>query len=110
MIGTRKLVIATSGSEQEVLITLMEPQGSGTAWQCPYEITWPEETTKHYARGIDAIQAIGLALKMIGAELYTSDYHTQRQLRWEKAGDGYGFPVPNNLRSLLVGRDKEFDG
>ena len=60
--------------------------------------------------GIDAIQATELALKMIGTELYTSDYHRRRQLRWEKIGEGYGFPVPKNLRDVLVGFDKEFDG
>jgi len=46
---------------------------------------------------------------MIGAELYTSSYHTKHQLRWDKAGDGYGFPVPNNIRSLLVGEDKKYE-
>jgi len=47
---------------------------------------------------------------MIGAELHPSDYHTQGKLRWERPGDGYGFPVPNNIRHLLVGEDKKFEG
>jgi uncharacterized protein DUF6968 len=51
-----------------------------------------------------------LALQRIGTDLYTSNEHLEGRLRWEKAGDGYGFPVPKNLRGVLVGLDKEFDG
>jgi hypothetical protein len=29
-------------------------------------------------------------------------------LVWEAPGQGYGFPVPNNIRDLLVGEDKKF--
>jgi hypothetical protein len=27
---------------------------------------------------------------------------------WLEPGRGYGFPVPNNIRDLLVGDDKKF--
>jgi hypothetical protein len=58
------------------------------------------------AIGIDAIQAFELALRMIGTNLYTSDLHRSGRLMWLQPGQGYGFPVPNTLRDLLVGEDK----
>jgi hypothetical protein len=42
---------------------------------------------------------------MIGAEIYTSDYHKLGQLIWREPAQGYGFPVPLSIRDLLVGDD-----
>jgi len=75
---------------------------------CEYEIDWPEGTRKFAAHGDDSVQAIELALKMIGAEIYASDYHKSKMLRWEKSGQGYGFPVARTLRDLLEGDDAEY--
>jgi hypothetical protein len=44
-------------------------------WICPYEIDWPRATKSHFAAGIDAMQALVLATRMVGAEIYASDYH-----------------------------------
>jgi hypothetical protein len=63
---------------------------------------------KHAAAGEDAMQALELAMKMIGTLIYTSDHHESGHLRWLEAGQGYGFPVPNSLRDLLVGDDMTF--
>jgi hypothetical protein len=49
-----------------------------------------------------------LALKTIGAQIYASDHHASGKLMWLEPGKGYGFPVTNNLRDLLVGDDKKF--
>jgi hypothetical protein len=110
MIRTRLLYATLASGERRVAVTILQPEGQGQDWTCRYEIDWPEGTTRHFARGIDAPQAANLAQKMIGAELHTSDYHTQGKLRRERPGDGYGFPVPNNIRHLLVGEDKKFEG
>jgi len=59
------------------------------------------------AGGIDSVQALELALRMIGAIIYASDHHASGNLMWEAPGQGYGFPVPNNIRDLLVGEDKK---
>jgi hypothetical protein len=58
--------------------------------------------------GVDAFQALHLTLERIGLDLYTSPYHAAGELVWEKPGDGYGFPVPPNVRHLLVGADRQF--
>jgi hypothetical protein len=57
------------------------------------------------SRGGDAVQALEIALRLIGAQLYASKYHQDGSLVFETPGAGYGFPVPANLRDLLVGAD-----
>ena len=58
--------------------------------------------------GVDSAQALVLALQMIGAEIYSSDYHKSGNLFWERHGDGYGFPVVPTLRDLLRGSDLNY--
>ena len=58
--------------------------------------------------GVDAVQALELALRMIGAFIYGSDHHESGNLIWGAPGQGYGFPVPNTIRDLLIGEDKKF--
>lgn len=45
---------------------------------------------------------------MIGAEIYSSDYHKSGDLFWETPGKGYGFPVAPSLRDLLQGDDATY--
>jgi len=110
MIGIRTLQVTLPTGEQQVLVTLESPEKSGDDWVCSYKIGWPERTKSFFARGFDALQAVHLAMQMVGAELYTSTYHQQGKLRWGKLGEGYGFPVTPSLRYLLIGEDKRFDG
>jgi len=56
------------------------------------------------------VQALVIALKLVGTELYTSEAHAGGRLRWETEGGGYGFPVPGTIRDLLVGDDARFEG
>jgi hypothetical protein len=63
---------------------------------------------ERHGTGIDAVQVMMHALKMIRAELYTSDYHRSRRLEWLAPRWGHGFPVPNNIRDLLIGDDRTF--
>ena len=55
----------------------------------------------------NSVQALDIALRMIGAEIYTSDYHKFGNLFVEAPGRGYGFPVPATIRDLLIGDDKK---
>jgi len=45
---------------------------------------------------------------MIGSEIYTSDYHKSGHLSSHESWRGYGFPVPQNLRDLLIGDDAKY--
>src|SRR5271156_468482 len=103
IVASRSLKLHRGDSDVAVAVKVFAPQAERNAWTCRYEIDWPEGTRKFASAGHDAMQALLLALSMIGAELYTSDYHKSKNLMWDEPGRGYGFPVPNNLRDLLEG-------
>ncbi len=108
MIGERILKIRVEQEQKDLAIRVDCPQGSGRIWTCSYEIDWPEGTKRMDAAGADAIQALQCALEMIGTELYTSSYHRKGVIGYWSDWVGYGFPVPNNIRDLLVGDDKKY--
>jgi hypothetical protein len=89
---------------------LFAPKESNGDWYCPYTIVWPDSRQEGAGYGVDAIQALVLTLQMIGAHIYCSDYHKTGRLYFEKPGSGYDFPVPKNLRELLIGDDARFEG
>ena len=111
VIATRVLQIIASGSEPvRTEIRVYKPVADERSWACRYEIDWPDATRKSIAHGVDAVQALNLAMIKIGAELYASSYHAQGTLVFEKRGNGYGFPVPKPLRDTLIGDDAKFEG
>jgi hypothetical protein len=63
---------------------------------------------KRWGGGVDAVQALLIAMRMIGAQLCTSDAHESGQLSCPGSRGGFGFPVSLTLRDLLVGDDKTF--
>jgi hypothetical protein len=61
---------------------------------CPYQITGAGDQRVRYAAGVDAFQAIELALKMIGADLSNLNRGLNGRLCWEcDQSGGLGFPV-----------------
>ena len=107
-IASRKLCFTGSPAvpfDIRIFAPESEPGGS---WSCRYEIDWPDRPRSMTAWGKDSVQALVLALNMIGSEIYTSEYHKAGELYFEKRGDGFGFPVPANLRDLLEGADAEY--
>jgi hypothetical protein len=109
-IATRRLRIVVGDGKHEVEVRLYAPAQKSPGWTCRFEIGWPDGVVALDAEGVDAVQAVELALKAIGAEVYASPYHRDGTLIWERPGGGYGFPVARNLRDLLGGDDKTFDG
>lgn len=109
-IASRTLRIVEGDGERSVVVRLFLPEPDGAAWTCAYEVGWPENPRFFQAFGVDAVQAIELALHMIGAELYTSEHHQAGTLVFDAPGAGYGFPVAKTLRDLLVGDDKTVYG
>lgn len=108
IIATRTLQIIDGENRIDVPIRIFAPQYLGVDWECHIEIEWPDKTSKRYAGGIDAVQALELAMQLIGVELYCSDAHESGRLVWMDAGRGYGFPVTTNLRDKLIGDDAMF--
>jgi hypothetical protein len=107
VIATRVLKLRRGPAEIPVPIRIFAPEQQEIDWACRFEINWPDETFTLDAMGVDAVQALELALRMIGACIYGSDHHESGNLIWEAPGQGYGFPVPNTIRDLLVGEDKK---
>jgi len=89
-------------------VQVFTPVQEDTDWSCSFSIGWPDRKLERYVFGIDAIQSLELALRMIGTELYTSEYHKAGRLMWLKPGGGYGFPVPNIIRDTLIGEDRDY--
>jgi hypothetical protein len=108
LIATRVLKLRRPTGDMEIPIRIFAPEQQATDCVCRFEVDWPDGTWAMAAGGVDAIQALELALKMIGAQIYTSDHHASGKLMWLEPGKGYGFPVTNNIRDLLVGDDKKF--
>jgi hypothetical protein len=109
-IASRTLRIVEGAGEREVVVRLFMPEEDDRAWKCAYEIGWPGKTREFRAYGQDAVQAILLAMQIIGAELHARDYHKQGTLVLDEPGAGYGFPVATTLRDLLEGDDKVWFG
>lgn len=111
VIATRTLYLAIGSLPRRGFdVRVFQPIKDSKSWRCRYEIDWPGRPRQSEAYGVDGVQALALAMQKIGAELYTSPYHEKGQLVFDKAGNGYGFPVPKPLRDLLVGDDAESDG
>jgi hypothetical protein len=105
LIATRKLKVLRSDREIDVEVRLFKPIKDDNTWICNYEIDWPGGIKKRHGAGADGIQAIFIAMQMIGISLYTSDHHRNGELAWVTQGGGYGFPVTSSVRDLLVGDD-----
>jgi hypothetical protein len=105
VIAQRLLVLGTSSGDVQVPVRLFQLEQKDGMWICRYEIDWPRGTKSHFAAGIDAMQALVLATRMVGAEIYASDYHKSGSLRWFEPNQGYGFPVPPSFRAMLIGDD-----
>lgn len=108
MIARRTLRLTQEGGDIAIEIRVFAPEDSGQGWFCKYEIDWPEGKQIMQGWGVDSVQAILLAFQMIGADIYSSSYHKSGRLSFEKPGRGYGFPVSEGIRDLLVGDDRKY--
>jgi hypothetical protein len=107
IIATRILTLHDE-DEQKVAIRLHAPEPAKVDWICRFEIDWPDGKAERWGTGIDAVQALLAALQMIGAELFAGEQNKSGKLLWLAPGRGFGFPVPNMIRDLLVGDDRKF--
>lgn len=107
IVASRLLVLRSDPQDIEIAVLIHAPEIDNVDWICRFEIEWPEGCVERWAAGVDAVQALLLALQMIGAEVYTSLHHKAGRLEWLGAGRGYGFPVPNSIQDLLIGDDRK---
>jgi hypothetical protein len=86
IMATRLLRLSRAVSDIDIPIRIFAPERSGSAWSCRYEIDWPEGKETMSASGIDSVQALVLALQMIGADIYSSSYHKSGRAHVRRAG------------------------
>lgn len=104
----RILKLKGSGTDQDIPIVIFTPKEADGSWLCKFTIGWPDGEIAMDAGGVDGVQALEVALRMIGAIIYSSDHHASGDLVWLERGKGYGFPVTSGLRDMLVGDDRKF--
>jgi hypothetical protein len=101
VIASRVLTLDGTG---RVTVLIGKPkQLADIDWYCPYRKVGIGSGNVKRAEGVDAVQALVLALSMVGAELYTSQEYDAGRLQWDGGavkGD-LGFPVPPNIQDML---------
>jgi hypothetical protein len=110
VIAERVLVLEDKTERARINVRLFNPEFDDPGWRCRYQIDWPHGLRTMQSGGLDSMQALTIALQMIGAEIYASPYHKSGKLFWERPGGGYGFPVVSSLREFLIGDDAKMDG
>ena len=107
-IAVRNYSLLENGRRSEVTVRIFrpEPDPDESTYRCRFLVEWPSKTKNHYAYGVDAIQALLLALQMLGAVIYTSQAVKDDRLVWLEPGGGFGLPVPRNIEDILQGDDR----
>ena len=109
VIASRTLTLRNEKSAIEIPIRVFAPECEKPGvWKCQYDVGWPEGIHSSAGHGVDSIQAIVITMGMIGAEIYSSNYHKSGNLFWDVPGNGYGFPVAPSIRDLLQGDDAKY--
>jgi hypothetical protein len=93
-----------------VPVQIDAPHYGAKDWSCRCTIGWPQGEESHVSHGVDAVQALVLALQFTGHRIYMSDEHRTGRLFFDRPGNGYGFPVPKSCRDVLIGDDRNFEG
>ena len=102
---TRILKLSMERGTVDVVVRIFWPEQRENSWFSDWTIGWPDRERKGSAGGADAIQALLVALKFVGTELYCSAEHEAGRLTWADDWSGYGFPVPGGMRDALKGDD-----
>jgi hypothetical protein len=101
IIAERSLTFSSDGTEKPVRVLIGRPyaESDGTYF-CPYKIVGIDPEPIRRAGGVDGIQALQLALVMIGAEL---SIHSG-SLKWNDS-EFPGFPKSIHDPVLVEGED-----
>lgn len=70
-------------------------------YHCHYRIKGPHTDRTSRAMGVDAFQALQLAMERIGTDLLFSQEGQKGALRWLEVPYDIGFPVPASIRDLV---------
>jgi hypothetical protein len=81
-----------------VALLFLRPEPDGDDYRCGYEIIWPDRTRSSYATGIDAVQALLLAMQKAHVELQVSPEYKSGALSYLGERD-LGLPLPPSSSS-----------
>jgi hypothetical protein len=91
-------VLSPDDKEQtEISVLLGKPKqfSDSPDHYCPYRIVGIGDEKIWHIGGVDAVQAIQLAMVAIGALLYRLNEKSAGRIRWDAGeGDDLGFPLP----------------
>ncbi len=102
-VGVQIATRVLQANDRKITVVIGRPEKfpEGEDYYCPYQILGFGNERVRYAGGVDAVQALQLALQKIGADLYTSQEAQSKQLAWVGGNLGdLGFPVPESIRDL----------
>jgi hypothetical protein len=88
--------------ENNVMLEIGMPYliDKGTDCWCPYRITGLGSDKVKRIGGVDAMQALYLAMQMAATDLYVSDAAREKTLQWLGSGN-LGLPVPKDIADLV---------
>jgi hypothetical protein len=66
----------------EVVLRFHKPEPDGESYRCAYQIDWPDRQRESHGFGVDAVQALIIAMQMAHAELLTSAEGKSGALSW----------------------------
>jgi hypothetical protein len=61
------------GGIESGVVRIFPPQPDQNDWRCEYQITWPGYDRRKYAMGIDAWQALQLAMYIVPSVIFSTD-------------------------------------
>jgi hypothetical protein len=102
VIASRLLTCVIDGHLQEVQVNLGMPYEDDGAFVCPYEIVIDNESTGRAIVGFDGIQALQLAMFMVGSSLRSMSSASD----W-RCGNEAGTGFPSTLNDPLSGEMNE---
>jgi hypothetical protein len=95
IIARRKLYLADD-KEKKIVVLIGKPNifPDSSDYFCPFQVIGLGSEEVKYAGGFDAVQAIQLAIRMIGSELLAMNKSLNGKLRWDASESGdLGFPI-----------------
>lgn len=84
-----------------VRLRIAAPVPDQDDWRCDYRIAWPGREVDGHAMGIDAVQALNLALQTAHIDLLLSPEGQGGELRWLEMVD-LGLPLPPGMTVEMV--------
>jgi Domain of unknown function (DUF6968) len=86
-------------SDQKVIVDLARPYARPTGeFGCPYRIACGQTVIQREIFGVDAFQALQLALRMISEHLYYDQELPIGRMYWLEPEGDIGFPTPPEIR------------